>query len=325
MSPKEARYDRQARLNRVEHLLCQNPSGLTLKELSQMCDVCPRTIRRDLTALEETMKITVWQDGKRWGVDMNSYLPPIKFSSLEALTILMAVRLYLRLSRGYEPEVLATFVKLNSIMPERFRDQVATTLRLISLQPRDMRYGRVLRSLCQSLLEGKKCRITYWTMGDGSPAERVIAPYSIEPVAQEHANYVIGWCDKADQIRTFKLDRIQECQVLDEPYQVPADFSVDRYLGNSWGIFALTNKPPKRIVLKVDPEVARYMEEVTYHPSQETEKMEDGSVKVTLYVSDTPDFIAWVLGWRAHMEVLEPPAVRLKIKKTAESICAKYR
>ncbi|ADJ26540.1 helix-turn-helix type 11 domain protein [Dehalogenimonas lykanthroporepellens BL-DC-9] len=325
MGQKEGRYDRQARLGRLEHILCQNPQGLTVRELAEKCEVCTRTTRRDLRALEEGMKVPIWQAGPRWGVDSDSYLPPVRFSSMEALTILLAIRLYQRLDRDCNQEMLDTFTKLNSVLPAGFQKQVNSTLDRISHRHPDTRYSRVLRDLCQAMLEGRKCRITYWTMGDPAPAERVIAPYFIEPVAQEHANYVIGRCDKAGQVRTFKLDRIRRSVLLDETYTIPDSFSIDKYLSNAWSIFT----PPagqsvRNVTLKFAPEVARYMEEGQYHHSQTVARQDDGSVMVNLRLADTPDFIGWILGWGDHVEVLEPPSLRRLIKKKAEAVAAKY-
>lgn len=325
MSPKEANYDRQARLTKVEHLLCQHSCGLTIKQLADLCGVSTRTTRRDLAALEETMGLPVWQDGTRRGIEPSHYLPPIKFSPPEALTILLAVRLYLRLSQGNDPDMLAAFIKLNTIMPERFQEQVSLTLSRMSRQPREPRYGRVLRALCQSFLEGRKCRITYWTMGDDETTERVISPYSIEPVTQERSSYVVGWCGKAGQVRTFKVNRILDCRLLEETYRIPDDFNIDRYLGDSWGIFTPPGKQAKRIVIKFDPDIARYMDEIRYHLSQQTRKLDDGSAEVTLRVAETPDFIGWIMSWGDHAEVLEPAALRRKIKKKTDAMCAKYR
>ena len=45
--------DKQARLHRLSHLLYRHPHGLTAREMAQMCGVTPRTIQRDIKALEE--------------------------------------------------------------------------------------------------------------------------------------------------------------------------------------------------------------------------------------------------------------------------------
>ena len=326
MSLDESHHDRQARMLRLEHMLCQNVDGMTVAEMAKACGVSTRTIRRDLVAMEEAMKLPVWQEGTRRGIDRNHYLPPIRFSAMEALAILMAVRLYQGMDRDCDSEILDTFLKLNNILPARFQEQVRLTLDRVRGRQQDTQYSRTLRCLCQAMLEGRKCHISYWSMGDDEPGDRTIAPYFIEPVARERAVYVIGRCDRTAEVRTFKLDRILECRVLDETYAIPQGFTVDKYLGNSFSVFTPSpSRPVKTIVLKFAPAFARYMEESRCHPSQVNEKLADGSLKVTLRVADTPDFVGWILGWGDQVEVLEPPGLRRQVRQKAEAVAVKYR
>lgn len=56
--------DRTARLTYIEHLLYQNHQGLKIGEISRRCNVCSRTTRRDLQALQDELKIPFCRRGQ---------------------------------------------------------------------------------------------------------------------------------------------------------------------------------------------------------------------------------------------------------------------
>jgi len=68
----------------------------------------------------------------------------------------------------------------------------------------------------------------------------------------------------------------------------------------------------------------RIMEETIWHPSQVLEKQKDGSMIMTLRVTDTVDLYSWILGWGEKIEVLEPPELRKEVMRTAEKMLGIY-
>ena len=75
----------------------------------------------------------------------------------------------------------------------------------------------------------------------------------------------------------------------------------------------------------VDREIMRIMEETIWHPSQVLEKQKDGSMIMTLRVTDTVDLYSWILGWGEKIEVLEPPELRKEVMRTAEKMLKIYQ
>jgi len=69
----------------------------------------------------------------------------------------------------------------------------------------------------------------------------------------------------------------------------------------------------------------RIMEETVWHPSQVLEKQKNGSMIMTLRVTDTVDLYSWILGWGEKIEVLEPPELRKEVMRTAEKMLKIYQ
>ncbi len=320
--------DRTGRWAQIEHLLYQNSKGLKIKEIARVCNVSTRQIYRDLGDLESKLGIPIWEQGSIRGIVEDYFLPPIRFSLPEAMTIFLASRLLLAYTNVYNPSIETTFTKLNSIVPGPLRDQISKTIEWMQRQRKDERFLHILESLAQAWMNGHRVKIRYWTLGDESPKERIIEPYFIQPAALEHANYVIAYCHHRHSIRTFKIERIESVELLDEQYTVPANFDANDYLGSSWGITVDSEGEvikQETIKLKFNPEIARIAEETTWHPSQITQRQLDGSAIVTMNLSITVELLSFILGWGEKVEVLEPEELREEISKTAREMLNVYK
>ena len=315
--------DRTARLLKVEHLLYQNPKGLKVEEIARLCSVNKRTTYRDLKALESELGVPIWEDGTKRGIAEGYLLPPIHFTLPEALNVFLAARLMLSYARRYDPNIASTFTKLNSIVPPPLRDQIQKTMDWMQRYPRNERYLLTLATLAEAWVSQHQVKISYKALGRQKATERTIEPYFIEPAAPGHSCYVIAYCHRTGSMRTFKIERIENIQATAEPYIIPPNFDANAYLSSSWGIVA--EGEVKNIKLKFAAEIASIMEETIWHPSQVLERQSDGSVIMTLRVTDTVELYSWILGWGGKVEVLDPEEVRHHIIETAKAMLDVYQ
>ena len=99
------------------------------------------------------------------------------------------------------------------------------------------------------------------------------------------------------------------------------DFNLDDFLSGSWGIV----KGERAVVrLEFSPKIARFISEVTWHPSQELEERNDGTLLASFEVMGLEEIKRWILGFGSQIKVLEPKKLREQIKKEAEEIRKLY-
>jgi predicted DNA-binding transcriptional regulator YafY len=190
--------------------------------------------------------------------------------------------------------------------------------------PKDERHLRTLATLAEAWVSQHQVKIAYRALEAEKATERLIEPYFIEPAAAGHSSYVIAYCHRTKSQRTFKIERIENIEATSEPYTIPPGFDANEFLGSSWGISVYGEV--KTIKLKIaDPEIIRIMEETLWHPSQVLERQKDGSVIVTLKVTDTIELYSWILGWGEKVEVLEPAELRQDIIETAKAMLEIYK
>ena len=318
------RLAKTERLIKIWLLLANNPAGYTIRELAGRCGVNIRTVYRDMLALGEGLKIPIYNDNKRWKIDESRVLPPIRFTLPEALNIFLAARLVLRYSNRYDPNAEATFTKLSAVLSPTLAEQVRMTMDWMQKLEKNEKYLRILATVAEAWVSQRRLKIAYRSLPREKAVERVIEPYYIEPAAPGHASYVVGYCHLKKSIRTFKIERIKWAELTQEHYTVPADFDANEFFGSSWGI--VVEGEIKTVRLKIiDPEIMRIMEETIWHPSQVLEKQKDGSMTMTLKVTDTVDLYSWIMGWGEKMEVLEPNEVREEVMKTAKKMVKVYQ
>src|SRR4029079_17890793 len=64
-----AKRDRLARLARVVSILEAHPEGIRPPDIAARMAVAVRTVYRDLTALQEELRLPVWGENGVWGID----------------------------------------------------------------------------------------------------------------------------------------------------------------------------------------------------------------------------------------------------------------
>jgi predicted DNA-binding transcriptional regulator YafY len=146
----------------------------------------------------------------------------------------------------------------------------------------------------------------YHSFSSNREKDYVIEPYRL--VFAQGGLYVIAFVPEYTQLRTFAIERIQSLSVTEERFE-PVERLEDAF-AHSLGV---NQGPPERIEIVFEPQIARYLKERTWHPSQETREAEDGTLSMTLNVCNDWALRSWILGFGPLARVLSPPALAAQI------------
>ena len=277
-----------------------------------------------MLSLGADLHVPIHDEKGWWKIQQGYRLPPIQFTLSEALNIFLSARLMLRYSNRYDPNAETTFTKLSAVLPAKLAEQVRKTMDWMQKLEKNERHLRILSTVAEAWVSQRRLRIAYKSLPAEKVSERIVEPYYIEPAAPGHASYVIAYCRRAREVRTFKIERIESAALTSDSYTTPSDFDANKFFGSSWGI--VVEGKVKTIRLKiVDPEIMRIMEETTWHPSQVLKMQKDGSMRMILKVTDTVDFYSWIMGWGEKIEVLEPKELREYVRHTAKAMVKLYQ
>jgi len=241
------------------------------------------------------------------------------------MAVFLAARLMARYADAHDPDLAAAFQKLGEALPPVLGRHVQRTLDVMAARPLDPVGSRNLRLLTQAWAERRVVELSYdpSTYHPGRPQRAArVRPYLIEPSAETHALYLIGFDETRGGLRTFKLERIRTLAMTPVQFEPPPDGEIEAALDRAWGIVA--DQPVVEVVLRFDRSVASRVAETTWHPTQSLTKNADGSLTWRARVSGTLEIRPWILGWGADVEVLAPEALRGEVAEIVRRAVARY-
>jgi len=169
--------------------------------------------------------------------------------------------------------------------------------RLVDLEELD-----VFEKIAIAWVTQKRMKIIYQSLSRDKDKEWLVNPYFIEMTGVGYSTYLIGYGESTDRngITTFKVNRIKEVTILDEDFDIPENFNIEKLLGSSWGVMWGDEIIVK---LKFSANVARRVKETVWHQSQQIHDLSDGSCTLTLQVGSTLEMTPWIRGWGPDVEV----------------------
>ncbi len=124
-----------------------------------------------------------------------------------------------------------------------------------------------------------------------------------------------------NEVRIFALDRIKMLHQTKEAFEVPEDFSLEDFVGPSFGVY---QGGPAHIKVWFHANVAGFIKEKIWHESQEIHPQDDGSIIFEAEVAGTEDIRFWIMTRGSQAEVLAPTSLREEIREEAEMMARRY-
>ena len=248
-------------------------------------------------------------------------LPPLLFTAEEATVLYMGANLVREVwGQTYEDAVTAVTAKLDNVLPDDLRQEVARARRSLvvgGLTRKDYRpWEPTIHTLRQCI--GNRCcvHLVYQGRVRQEETDRVVEPYAL--TLQWGQWYLVGFCHLRRALRTFRVDRIQQAVPREEPFKMPRDFSVREYLERS-----MSFEPAYRVVVRLDARVAPAVRE-RHGDWMEFIAQDDGSITVQFGVANLDWATGWVLGHGGAAEVLEPPQLISRVQEAAAGALRRY-
>lgn len=189
---------------------------LTAAAIAAELEVTPRTIYRDIVALQASRVPIEGAAGIGYVLRRGYDLPPLMFTADEVEAVAVGMRL-LRRTRdtGLHHAAESVLSKLASVVPEPLRGSLAAAPFHVSEGDAREPQAVNLADLRIAIREANKLRIVYRD-GGGTRTERVIRPVAIEYYVE--VTLVCAWCELRNDYRHFRTDRIELAQTLAEHF-----------------------------------------------------------------------------------------------------------
>ncbi|MHA3703375.1 helix-turn-helix transcriptional regulator [Jatrophihabitans sp. YIM 134969] len=178
--------------------------------------------------------------------------------------------------------------------------------------------ARVTPVVDQALATGRALELRYWTAARDETTDRVVDP--LRRFELDGHAYLEAWCRRAEGMRTFRLDRVEAVDVLDEPAR-PPELAVTRDLAELDGGVYVPAPEHLLVTLEVG---AGYAWVADYYRAGDVETRPDGTVRMSLRVSDPGWVRAMALGSAGQVRVLDPGWLAEQVVDEARAALARY-
>src|SRR5659263_6324 len=151
-----------------------------------------------------------------------------------------------------------------------------------------------------------------YTIGKTKKLRRNGEPYTISPYAMTWSNenyYLIGYYDRHNKISHFRVDRISDVLIIDEPRVDEANtFDVDEYIKSVFDMYGaeITTVQLQFANSLINVAIDRFGEAVIIN------KKDMDSFTISVEVAVSPTFFGWVFQFCGKVKILSPESIKFE-------------
>jgi predicted DNA-binding transcriptional regulator YafY len=304
-------------------LLLQAHGRLTGRELARRLEVSGRTVHRDMEALSAAGVPVFALRGTRGGWQLDhgwrTQVPGLDEAELRAL-LMSQPRMTgdTRLAGAAERAI----GKLVASLPVTLRQQVASIRQRLYVDTTGWRGASenlvMLPIVQEAVSHDRKLKIQYQRPGSES-VERVVDPLGL--VAKGSTWYLVS--RTAEGYRTYRVSRIVQATLLDQPSERPPDFDLAAYWTSSSERFSEALSRFDALV-RVEPRTAGWVRMSRPPWSVQIDDAHppdaEGWVTLRLRFDSEEEACSVVLGLGPRVDVIEPARLRERVLAEAASV-----
>ncbi|MFF4273955.1 helix-turn-helix transcriptional regulator [Streptomyces sp. NPDC001536] len=280
--------------------------GITEDELVSDLDVLPMCG----TSFRGGDLLDIDTDGERiWWHNPDDVAEPLRLAADEATALLVAARAVSTLPglrEGDRQALLRATAKVEAAAGE----QASASSRLSVTFESE---GGVFADVDRAISERRRLWIRYYSPARDEVTEREIDPIRLVSVGH---TYVEAWCRRSEARRTFRLDRVAEIKILDEPSAPPEIELRDL----SEALVQPAAEDPE-VVVEVSPG-GRWVAE--YYPHDSADELPDGGLRITLRTPDPTSLRRLALRLGRDGRIVSPPELADSARLAAREALAAY-
>lgn len=234
---------------------------------------------------------------------------PLRLAADEATALLVAARAVANLPglrEGDRQALLRATAKLETAAGEAAGSSGRMSVTFES-------EGSVFADVDRAIAERRRLWIRYYSPARDALTEREVDPIRLFAVGH---TYFEGWCRLSEDRRTFRLDRVAEIRLLDEPSDPPPIEPRDL----SQGLVQPAGDDPE-VVIEVGPG-GRWVAE--YYPYDSADELPDGGLRISLRTPEPKSLRRLALRLGADGHIVSPADLADSARRAAEQALAAY-
>ncbi|MFE5734229.1 MULTISPECIES: YafY family protein [unclassified Streptomyces] len=280
--------------------------GITEDELISDLDVLPMCG----TSFRGGDLLDIDTDGDRiWWHNPDDVAAPLRLAADEATALLVAARAVATLPglrEGDREALLRATAKLEAAAGEA----AGASARLSVTFEAE---GGVFAEVDRAISERRRLWVRYYSPARDELTEREVDPIRLFAVGH---TYMEAWCRLSEARRTFRLDRVAEIRLLDEP-AAPPELELRDLSEN----LVQPSADDPEVVVEVGPG-GRWVAE--YYPHDRADELPDGGLRITLRTPDPASLRRLALRLGSDGRIVAPAELADSARTAAAAALAAY-
>jgi predicted DNA-binding transcriptional regulator YafY len=316
----------QERILQLDTFL-RNHERTTAQFLAERLEVSERTVRADIEFLKNRLNAPIkFSRSKGFHYeDLDWRLSTFPLTQGELFALTLGARMLQAYSgTAYQQELATAITQLSQRLPE----QTWVDLQQLSEERILFRSGvetdlnpELWRTLEEACRQQRSVQMTYYTASRDAKSDRKFDPYLLH-IYRGTNPYTIGYCHNRQAIRWFRVDRVQQLEMLGERFVRDPTFDAKSHLEM---IFQHeVGSKTVEVAIWFDGATAPYIRERRWHPTQTLEEHLNGAVTLRMKVKGLNDLKRWVLGYGKGAIVQEPPELVQLVKDELAGMARSY-
>lgn len=295
--------------------LLQSQKQISGTELARRLEVDLRTVRRYIVMLQD-MGIPVESQRGRYGyysLRPGFKLPPLMFTDEEALALTLGLLLSKRIGFATAaPAVEGSLAKIERVLPARLRERVQALQKNLTLDVKQVHTApqqQIVWQIGLAVEKRQSINMIYQSWG-GEVSRRMADPYGV--VFRMGYWYLVAYCHLRQEMRSFRIDRLQEVELLEKNFDRPEDFDVLTYVLKS--IAQTPSQWHVELLLHVDLAHAKEIVPPSLALLEQTEQ----GVLFRTYVDKLEWLVSQVLALGCEFTVISPTEFSEALRRIGE-------
>ncbi|AIQ36121.1 helix-turn-helix transcriptional regulator [Paenibacillus sp. FSL R5-0345] len=307
-------------------LLVESRGKMKANDLAQALETSVRSIYRDIDVLAEAGIPLLSTPGPNGGISlMKGYT--VNLSQLHEEDVINLYLTGMGIHTGGHThsglKLKTTLLKLEKTLPASYQTDIQKAQKRFYFDNTPWWSERLeipcLESIRAAVWRSHKLWIEYHKI-NGVISNRKLQPYGL--VVKKEEWYLIAYCEDAEQIRTFKCERIATTQLIEEEYAIPQDFSLEGHWKQQEREFKQACKEEEIYPVLIRTNKSRV---ASIHGLEIMNRVEEGdqiTLTVNMYNYESACTNVW--GILGQAEIMEPLKLRQYVKEQVNLIQGVY-
>ncbi len=307
--------------------LVRRGKPVTATMLAERWETSTKTAQRFIEQMRNEFDAPIeWsaKSGRYFYTDPNYHLPWLTMEGGDLFAIGVAIKV-LQMYEGTPAaaDLKVIFQRLSDLMPPEVRISPSSLVEKLHVRPQATRpVAREVWDAVATALREKVALEVEYRKPTGERKRRRVLPYCL--VLANGDWFLMAHDPQEDDVdvKVFYLNRISAPKVTKDRFVPPKDFRPEKYLGNSMG--AYVGKKAFRFRVRVDAEIAGWVEEVHWDEKQKMTRLPDGSLDLELPAATLLEARKFILSFGRHAKALSPEEVVADVRKHVAALAKEY-